>query len=186
MKNLTINNEAINIPAKEIALLGPDLVLNDCIVEIKCASKDLSITGLTMEGGRFNAKKELCNFQIKNSCFRNVEFLGSYSGVDFGEDGAFSSCDFSKASLDNCRFISADLTDIVLPKAGHIVLNRDTIADLKEESKRCHPKVGMFIQVISENQPTEVTGIIVNENKLAKRLKIEVSDVEILRKFTSA
>jgi hypothetical protein len=63
--------------------------------------------------------------------FINCRFHGVFSGIDFGrmdgtelhEDfGTVEGCDFTDATLDDCRFINVDTSTLKFPRRDHAVL----------------------------------------------------------------
>lgn len=71
------------------------------------------------------------NCDFGSACFAQCRFSGVFSRIDFGRpDGAtwpasfgrVDGCDFTAATLDDCRFINTDVLTLRLPPWPHVVL----------------------------------------------------------------
>ncbi len=177
-----INSEIIKIPSDNFCFLGPELYLKDCELVNQAAAKNLSFCGFDMKGGKFNTKKKLSDFQMKNCNFSDVQFEGVYSGCDFGIESSIQNCSFKNSTLDNCRFIDTDLSNIVFPEKHHIVLLKDDIHRAAENKDSLGPKLGIFVGVLNSPTPGPLSAVVLNINLLAKRLKISEAKIQVLGK----
>lgn len=177
LKKQIIIGQNIALPHNAMTFLGPDLVLDNCIVESRCAAACLTLAGVRMNGGVFNAKKQLNNFRFTYAEFVNTKFVGKYSGCDFGIEIGIEACDFQKAILDNCRLFNTNMKNIVLPENGHISIEPHQSPLLSKKKPMLSPELRLFVEILESEQPAPLSSVIINIEMLAKRLRVTPEEI---------
>jgi hypothetical protein len=123
-RDTTLTGKNIDFNNTDMHFLGPNLILNDCNLTVKSKQKGFGVIGFQMNGGCFEIKSNLRDFQFDQAKFENVKFLGLLCGIDFGwwdssEPGSIKNCDFTEATFQSCRFLSTEMTTIKLPSWPH-------------------------------------------------------------------
>src|SRR5262249_41900853 len=127
INNQQIIGQSLYLNDDEIRhVLGPNLSLVDCEIKIACAT-DVIIAGVNMHGGVFSLEKPLTDRQLYRFSFDRVRFYGTYSGCDFGNRDkghgpGVIDCDFSGATLDNCRMMNVDIAGCIFSGWPTVVL----------------------------------------------------------------
>lgn len=179
LRRQTLTGQTVLLNNTDMHVLGPRLVLNDCVVACDSVAKGLTVVGLRMNGGRFVQTRRLCNKQFAYGHFHGVAFEGTFSGCDFGswdgtEDASLSSCDFSKAILDGVRFLNVDPAGTTFPPWPGVIIT-NPIAALDAVRERTWPTQSLRIsmEVACDNDP-ECTVIALRLDDLAKRGLISI------------
>ncbi|WP_051560333.1 pentapeptide repeat-containing protein [Marinobacterium jannaschii] len=181
-------NELIRLNQGENAYLGTEAFLVNCKIESRVGSRSLSISGARFLGGEFHAKRKLSNVKFLGGKFENVKFFGSYKGCDFGywdcwnEYGRMKECDFSDATLDQCRFINVDMEGIKLPKCSTICII-DPIGNSSTISSMDWPDELRIIKKVVLSETPECSAIIYNVDALLKEYG---GDMEVFKKTICA
>ena len=177
----TINSETVDVPSNDVCVLGPNLVLNECVLQNRAAAKNLSLCGMIMNGGVFVTKKKLSDFQFRRVEFNNVIFEGIYSGCDFGWDSPVGKINFSTSILNSCRFIGDIDKNIVFPLTDHIVITKTHVERLKIGIDTFSPRIQMLINVLTKNQPADLQLTVLHIPTLAKQIKVTDSEIMVLK-----
>jgi len=119
--NTRLERQELLIPDDDVTFLGPQLVVQDCVVTFQCSARALGVHGVEFLDSKIVAKRTLSNFAFEQARFVNTNFAGTFTGCDFGsrvrQKGVeLLNCDFSSADLRNCRFFNCDLNELKLPK----------------------------------------------------------------------
>lgn len=170
-------NKHILIEAGDITVFTNDANLYDCNIEVNTTSENILINKASIRKGTFNAIKVLENFQFCKASFENVQFLGNYSGCDFGtweknhgSYGKLHECDFSKVDyIHNCRFFNCKNGSVLFPRWPHVTIsNSDSLQ--REIAKITWPgKIGIMMKIIA-NIPDDCTFVVINSATLVKKL----------------
>lgn len=120
-KNISGQTLVLNLKSPWTAL-GPHSYEN-CEFQLSTTWRAFAVTHAAFKDCVFVAKKPLKNFQGWEGAFlKNCRFSGAYIANWFGAHhlaepaGFVESCDFSDATLDDCRFYSCDASQIAFPK----------------------------------------------------------------------
>jgi uncharacterized protein YjbI with pentapeptide repeats len=116
-----LQNMDLVLPDNEMNILGPELMVSNCSITIRCAAGSLVIPGARFVDCQVTAKRKLSNFAFDYAGLVNVKFYGRFDGCDFGswtgvKQAEVRNCDFSEADLRECRFINCDPDTLVFPK----------------------------------------------------------------------
>ncbi|WNG23261.1 hypothetical protein F0U62_03840 [Cystobacter fuscus] len=128
-KDREIENERLELTDKNANyILGPNLMLKNCTLVLKVASRRLSIDRARFVECSFEVKQELKNYQDWiGASLKGCRFKGPFSGCDFGhwpeysslpwcQLGALEDCDFTEARLAGCRFHGCDINTLRFPR----------------------------------------------------------------------
>lgn len=95
--------------------------------------------------------------------FINCQFHGVFSGIDFGqlgsgeamEDyGTVEGCDFSRATLDSCRFFNVDMSTQRLPGWPHVVVPKPSQRSLDVAKFDWPGKLGLYMKICTDKPPS--------------------------------
>lgn len=172
MRDRVVNDSVIRLEGDLATVLGPNLELNNCVVESFVDGRGIIFAGVVMYGGVFDQRVRLSNFHFSRAVFDAVKFKGRYSGCDFGDWDdvvipGISRCDFSDAVMDGCRFLNCDMADIVTPKWPcfgwmHPAAARDFVM-----SKSWPKGVGLILDISTDIDP-ECVAIVLDASVIAK------------------
>jgi hypothetical protein len=131
------------------------LVLKDCDLVLKGSASSTIMSGLTMSGGSFRARRS-ANVIFGRAQFEGVRFFGRYLGCDFGDRERatldVANCDFSNAWLHLCRFkTGAAETCRFAPWPTVVVL--DPQKNAPKLLELVPPSWRMLIDVLAETPP---------------------------------
>jgi hypothetical protein len=115
-----LENERLELGAKNLYFLGPNLTLRSCTLVVNVPAADLVLIGPRLIGCTIEVKRELKNLPWHHAFLQGCRFTGRLSGCDFGrwpesQEGGIADCDFSAARLDACRFIGCDASTLTFP-----------------------------------------------------------------------
>lgn len=172
MRDKIVNNSVIQLKEDLVTVLGPNLELNNCVIESFADGKGIVLAGVVMQGGVFDQRVKLSDFHFRRATFDSVKFKGEYSGCDFGDwddtvNPHISRCDFSAAVMDGCRFLNCDMAGIVTPKWPcfrwmHPATARDLVM-----SKSWPKGVGLILDISTDIDP-ECVAIVLDASVIAK------------------
>ncbi|MFY0579673.1 hypothetical protein ACN28S_40355 [Cystobacter fuscus] len=128
-KDREIENERLEVTDKNANyILGPNLMMKNCTLVLKVASRRLSIDRAQFVDCAFEVKQELKNYQDWiGASLKGCRFKGRLTGCDFGhwpeysslpwcQLGSIEDCDFTEARLDGCRIMGSDPATIRFPR----------------------------------------------------------------------
>ncbi len=187
IKQSTIRDRHIRLANDEVNLLGPSLVLRDCVIDSSSSARNLSISETVMHRCTFNSKRKLINSQWCDVKLHGCKFTGKYSGCDFGwqetnnGDDEIKDCDFSETILDGCRFMNCSPCSIVFPKwpCFTVVLPIERTKDIL--SVNWPDDLGIFMEVIADS-PLGTTASTGHARSLVRRLGGREEDFKELLK----
>ncbi|WHI45857.1 hypothetical protein [Microbulbifer sp. VAAF005] len=175
-KNQTLDGQELVLKDAEVNVLGPGLTLNRCTIVSEASAKALSFSGVSVVDSTFISKVTLADFQWCKVNLKGVNFLGRYSGCDFGQweefhgkTGGIVDCDFRGAELDNCRFMNCDVNSLAFPKWPYYTITspRDQASSIKASS---WPGKLELIMSIFADSPEDCVAVTGDANGLLKRL----------------
>lgn len=172
MRDKIINDSVIQLKEDLVTVLGPNLELNNCVVESFADEKGIVLADVVMHGGVFDQRVKLSDFHFRRVRFDAVKFKGEYSGCDFGDwdDVAtprISGCDFSATVMDGCRFLNCDMGSIVTPKWPCFRLMQPAGARDFVMSKSWPKGVGLILDISTDIDP-ECVAIVLDASVMAK------------------
>jgi len=180
-----LNNDTVLIDAGDITVITDKAKLNNCNIIFNAIADSFFLNQASIRNGTFHAKKVLEDFQLCKASFEHVEFLGSYSGCDFGKwvknhgiNGGVYKCDFSKSDyIHNCRFFNCENGAPLFPKWPHVTI-RNSVNLKNEISNIIWPgKIGIMMNIIT-NIPEECTFVVINSSTLINKLGGSLSDLK--------
>ena len=178
-----IADREIVIGSSEATVLGKRLVLRRCRIASRAASKNLVVGPVWIIQSQFESKVTLRNNNWCRARLHSTTFLGHYVGCDFGwwpeyapEKGEVIGCDFTKATLEGCRFFNCASESIGLPTwPGFSILNpRGVASEIK--SIQWPGDCGRRMRLIAES-PEGVTISCQNATSLSQRYGCAPSDL---------
>ena len=125
IKETTLVDKTIALSNKEVNILGPDVVLRNCVIKSRAAAKNISLLNVVLIGCKFVAQSIIRNLNFCSATFQDCEFSGRFVGCSFGcwpeyftipVIGSMEGGDFSGAELDSCRFVDCEPSGIVFPR----------------------------------------------------------------------
>jgi hypothetical protein len=157
-RDTVLTGKDIEFNNTDMHFLGPDLTLNDCNLTIKSSQKGFGVIGFQMNGGSFEIKSRLRDFQFDQARFENVKFLGHFCGIDFGwwdnsEPGWVKNCDFTEATLDACRFLNTDMSTIKLPLWPNFSIPDPSSRASWVRERKWPPNLESHLEVATDHAP---------------------------------
>ncbi len=173
--------EAITLSGDDFNNLGPDLVLEDCEVTVSAQSRDIVVAGLHMVGGAWIQKKKLTKKEFSRASFENVRFEGRFTGITWGDwhkphENLTINCDFSKADLDDCRFLHIRPAQITLPPWPCVAVV-DPHQILPHVEGQDWPGQLKYKLIAKGRQKPACTISVDNANQIAKTAEVELDTV---------
>ncbi len=175
LENTEIANERIKIGPDVVFFLGPHLTLRRCTLELKIAARNLIIPSARFIDCTFEAKRELKGMRWRHAHLKGCRFIGRFSGHDFGpwpsspDEASIEDCDFSRAHLDQCRFLGGDVRTLRFPSWPCFTVF-DPVGRWRE--LRAHPWPSNIGSVVIEGfaqSPSTTTALTYSALGLAKR-----------------
>jgi hypothetical protein len=119
-----VSNQHLILATKEDYLLGPDLMLRECTIEINCPAEQVTLLHTTFDACSLAINKRFTNFEWFPARFQNCVFGGDLVGLRFGampDDeidsfGGVANCSFENAVLHFTDFLNVDLSTVLLPR----------------------------------------------------------------------
>ena len=173
----------IVIANSEATILGKGLVLRGCRITSRATSKNLVIGPVWIIESQFESKVTLKNNNWCRARLHNTSFLGHYAGCDFGwwpeyaaEKGEVVACDFTKASLEGCRFFNCSVESVDLPRWPFFSIVDPQRVASEIKSIRWPGDCGRRMRLIAES-PKGVTISCQNATALARKYGCTESDL---------
>lgn len=181
LRDQVLNSEVLKLENDNPSVLGPGLILNNCILDSRIPADCMIIAGLTMTGGNFNQHVELRDFHFENAHLNNVIFTGKFIGCDFGDwddtsTSSINNCDFKDCHLDGVRFLNADVDSIALPKWPHFFIRSPEKCDPNINIHGLPKKLGITLNVYFDEEP-ECSAIVGNAQRLAEENGISIDEI---------
>jgi hypothetical protein len=157
LRDCQISREEISLSRGEVHSLGPHLALFECNLRVKVSAPELIVSGLHMDGGALDQDRLLRDFHFEHAKFNRVKFFGHFEGCDFGswetsQGPSITECDFSKASLDGCRFLNCNPHNVRFPSWPFFALSApSTLSSVELIDFPAHLR--RRIKISSENGP---------------------------------
>jgi len=119
LQNVKLYGKAISIDDNGLVnLIGDDVELHDCSLDIKVGAQSLDVQGLIRDS-TLVSKSPLAGMSWLDVSFRNCTFIGVFKENEFGSldghSGSCESCDFSEAELDDCTFYGEFFDSHIFP-----------------------------------------------------------------------
>jgi hypothetical protein len=120
-ENRVIEDEQLGLSDKDsLYFLGRDLTLRRCTLILRVPAARLHVNKTWFIECTIEAQRELMNFRWSQAHLQGCSFTGQFSGNDFGNwrdtsEGSIQDCDFTRAQLDQCRFLGCDVRTIRFP-----------------------------------------------------------------------
>jgi hypothetical protein len=183
-KHIKLVGECISLSDDAVNFLGPELTLQDCIVNSDCSGRAISESGVRMYGGCFSQLRPLHNHAFERAHFNGVKFSGAFVGCDFGnwdslEIGSIENCDFSEALLDGCRFLRCNPETIIFPQWPYFtILNPSNARDFVL-SQNWPKKFLIKLDIYTDVDP-ECVACVGDAIRLSKDCQLELSEMKKL------
>lgn len=144
----------------------------------------------TLENCRVVAVKRQRDFDFFSARFIGCQFEGTYSGISFGSKGggdalfdfgSVQGCDFTNATLDDCRFFNADVSTLRFPSWPHVVMlePRNRLADAAAMDWP-----GLLGKYMTLEEPESVKAVVMHVPSLARLVKCTEEEIrEAFEKF---
>ncbi|AJY40642.1 hypothetical protein I6G56_23195 [Burkholderia humptydooensis] len=184
LRNQVISDSVIELDAKEVHTLGPNLRLENCTINSDCTTRSLIASNTEMVGGVFNQRKALKNFQFDRVIFSGVKFTGTFIGCDFGNNseslpGKALDCDFSQAKVHDSRVYECDPERIGFPAWPRFTIVNPYLARDYVMSQAWPADMGIRMGVYTNNPP-RCNAIFGDAEVFAKEYKIGQDDLRRL------
>lgn len=184
LRNQVINDSVIELDAKEVHMLGPNLRLENCTINSDCTTRSLIASSTEMIGGVFNQRKVLKNFQFDRVIFNRVKFTGTFIGCDFGNNseslpGKALDCDFSQAKICDSRVFGCNPERIGLPVWPRFTIVNPYLARDYVTSQVWPADLGIRMGVYTNNSP-RCNVIFGDAAAFAKEYKVDRDDLRPL------
>lgn len=185
LRDTEIVGETIDIaPSPTLHGLGPNLILNNCTLNVKVGSGGIIYSGVALNNCIFNQCVPLKNEQFDRVHWDGVKMTGHYSGCDFGNwddpaQGSIRNCDFSAATMDSLRFINADAENIALPGWPYFALVEPNTALEYVRSQTWPRRLGIALDIMADNDP-RCAMVVDSAVRLAEKDGISVDEVRSL------
>lgn len=184
MRDKIVRNEVVRLSADLVTVLGPNLELHDCTVESFADNRGVVIAGVVMSGGVFDQHVRMANFHFEKIRFNNVQFKGEYVGCDFGDwDDVkvprISDCDFSAATLHECRFLNCDMTRVTTPKWPCFRMINPAEARDFVKSKSWPKGIGLMLDIYTDTDP-ECVALAANAAAMAEDSKVPLDQLRVM------
>jgi hypothetical protein len=183
LKHQVLSNAVIDLNATEVHGFGPDLRLENCTINSRCAARSLIMSDMEMVGGAFNQKKALTNYQFNRVIFQGVKFTGKYDGCSFGNhqeslQGKALDCDFSEAKLHDSSLYECPPDRVRFPVWPCFSIVNPRLAQEYVLSQTWPAKLGSTMKVYTGVSP-RCTVIFANAAELGKQYGVAE---DVLRK----
>lgn len=184
-QNQTLSYETLTLPHDKVTTLGPNLILNSCILQSETTGEGIILAGVKLNSCKFYQKIPLSNFQFERIHLKDVTFYGTFLGCDFGDwDSTQSSsvedCDFTQTELDGCRFLNCNMSSIKLPEWPNIsfILNQPSHKSISSLIKPNGPlklkeKLNLFL-----DQDPECKAIVISANTLSRKCDLSLDELK--------
>ncbi|WP_087016465.1 hypothetical protein [Thaumasiovibrio subtropicus] len=182
LKNGTVENEEIVIDDRLIFnVIGPEIVLKNCVIQSKVPTSALGIRG-TLEDTTIVAKKPLNGFYWYDVSLIRCKFVGKFHNNRFGSrngsSGLVEQCDFSQADIDGAVFYSGSVEKHIFPKWPFLVVfvTEDNILQLEKSALKDEnvEDVLEHIKVLHK----ERKAICYDARKMAKIFNVSLDDIK--------
>lgn len=185
LRDTEIRDETIVFePGTTLHGLGPNLILENCTLDVKVGGGGIIYSGVTLRNCTFNQRVPLKNEQFDRVHWDSVRMTGHYSGCDFGNwddpsKGSVRNCDFSAAVMDGIRFINIDPDSITLPLWPHFALVKPSAALDYVRSQSWPRRIGVALDIMADNDP-RCSMVVDNAKRLAEKDGISIEEVRSL------
>ena len=185
-KEQTVSGSILDLKNDVVNYLGPDLILEDCKINIQTSARGLIINQVQFLNCHIQVRKKLTNFQ--DWCcavLKGCKFTGVFSSNDFGffeeydSHGAISDCDFSDAILDGCRFFSTDIDSIVLPPWPSFTILNPSIHKSELDAIKWPDNSRYFVETLVSS-PKQTTAVVDSAKLIAKELGLSEAALKAL------
>ena len=174
LQRQSVANQSISLEPgeKHVHVLGPELTLQDCDLSISCSLRGIILKDVDLVDCRIVAKKPLRNWQ--HWCgvrVRNCTFIGEYIGNDFGhwedqsEFGSIEACDFSQASLHECRLFDCEVSTMTFASWPTFIIT-DPCGHKKESLAAKWPKEFEMWAELAFDEDSIVGAAIYNADRI--------------------
>lgn len=186
LSSTVIANQHVALLNREGHVLGPDLVLRECDVVVKCAARSLTLTHTTFDACDVTIHKSLQDFSWFGARFEHCTFRGELVGNRFGrlpeepldDYGNVSNSSFVSAVLHLVDFLNVDLSTVELPRwPCFTVLNPAGRTDLLE--LEWPDRVRLQMEVFVESSP-DTTGITAHAPAVVRQFGGDVAELKHL------
>ena len=181
LKDAAVSGETITLDNTAVHTLGPALVLEGCTILSDTGAKGLVQTGLSMKGGVWRQSRALKDFHFDGTLFEGVAFEGVFEGVDFGSwdgtpEAGVKACDFRRATLSACRFLTVEPDDVAPPNwPGFVIVHPERALD-HVRGMGVTGKLATSLDIACDTDP-ECTIYADNLERLAERAGIDADTV---------
>jgi hypothetical protein len=196
-KDREIENERLELTDKNANyILGPNLTLKNCTLELKVAARNLSIKQARFIDCTFEVKQELKNYQAwVAASLKGCRFKGRLRGCDFGhwpeymslpwyQHGSIEDCDFTEARLNACRFMGCNPATLRFPKWPCFTI-LDPIRRAPELRSAKWPDLfGRVVVQDLHNEPPLTVAVTYHAPTVAKQLETTPEELRaVIEKF---
>lgn len=182
IEDRTIENERLELGAKDIYFLGPNLTLRNCTLVLRVPARDFILVGPRFIDCTLEVKRELKNLPWYHAFLKGCRFTGRLTGCDFGrwpdspEEGGIEDCDFSAAQLDGCRFIGCDASTLKFPPWPCFTLLDPVRRSRELKAVQWPGDLGLFVGTYVHDPPSTVA-VTYSATALAKAYGVSEADI---------